>query len=274
LGRHIAGVPPMMMPGGGTPLLRAVGMNSGLAKALAGAPGALPILNLDNFGLAGASSTLGARQGAINGMYVGSAEPLRSIALNTLATIDLLNTINFATYAPAGGAVYPPGSLGYSLKTSAALIKAQTGVEAITIDFGGWDTHSAQGSVVGTMGSLMTTLSQGLGALYTDLFTGTNPSVCVVVMSEFGRRLAENGSLGCDHGHGNLMMVLGNAVAGGRVMSNWPGLAPNQLFQGLDVQVTIDYRDVLSEILRERLGNANMASVFPGYTPVDRGVLA
>jgi hypothetical protein len=91
-------------------------------------------------------------------------------------------------------------------------------------------------------------------------------------MSEFGRRLLENGSFGTDHGHGNVMFVLGNHVTGGRVLTQWPGLAPNQLFEGRDLQVTIDFRDILSEIIKYRLGNANLASVFPGFTPTLRGI--
>ena len=88
---------------------------------------------------------------------------------------------------------------------------------------------------------------------YQGFVAGNGPNVTVVVMSEFGRRLLENGNLGTDHGHGNVMMVLGQCVGGGRVMTQWPGLEPQNLFEGRDLQVTIDYRDILSEIVQDRL---------------------
>jgi len=102
--------------------------------------------------------------------------------------------------------------------------------------------------------------------------TPTPPSTTLLAMSEFGRRLNENNSLGSDHGHGNVMLVMGHCISGGRVLSTWPGLQPGQLFQGMDLQVTIDYRDILAEIIQNRLGNPNLNYVFPAFTPTIRGV--
>ncbi len=208
-------------------------------------------------------------------MYATVPDPLRATASTTLATVGLLDQIGFSTYQPGGGAQYNAAeSLGYALKTSAALIKAQIGVEAIAIDVHGWDTHSAQGPVSGTMAMLMNRLSAALAAFHQDMGSGSNPGYIVAVVSEFGRRVFENGSLGTDHGHGNAMMLMGPAVAGGRVLRNWRGLAQEDLYDYADLQVTIDYRDVLAEIIEHRLGNSNIASIFPGYQPVNRGVLA
>ena len=92
-------------------------------------------------------------------------------------------------------------------------------------------------------------------------------------MSEFGRKAQENGSQGTDHGHGNVMLVMGGSVAGGRVMTIWPGMAPAQLYQQQDLQVTIDYRDILAEIVTRRLGNSQLDVVFPGYTPTFHGAV-
>lgn len=270
LGRHLASIPPMVP----SPSLRAVGIATGLQQTLAGGPQTLPVPNLDTFGLAGSGSTSIARQSALTDMYGQIDDPLRASGLNSINTINLLNEINFSGYVPAGGAVYPTGNFGYALKTTAALIKAQRGVEAIAIDLGGWDTHANQGSVGGTMAGLMDQLARGLAAFHTDMMTGIAPTFSLVVMSEFGRRLRENGSLGTDHGHGNAMMVMGNCVNGGRVLRNWPGLAQGQLFEGIDLDVTIDYRDILSEIIQSRLGNANLDVIFPSFTPTTRGVLS
>ncbi len=271
LGRHLASVSPMV-PGS---VLRGVGLQAGLPLALVGGPSTVPVSNLDTFGLSGPGSTLAARRSALTDLYTATPDPLHASALTTLQTIDLLNTINFSGYVPANGAVYPSNTgVSYAMKTTAALIKAQVGVEAVAIDVGGWDTHDNQGPVVGSMANLMTTLSRTLGAFYQDVIAGSGPNVSVVVMSEFGRRLLQNGNLGTDHGHGNCMMVLGQCVGGGRVMTQWPGLEPQNLFEGRDLQVTIDYRDILSEIVQDRLGNNDLETVFPGYAPTMRGVFS
>lgn len=264
LGRHLATVTPMSP----TANLRGVGIMTGLARQLVGGPSTLPIPNLDTFDLQGSGTTKAARAAAISNMYEQYADPLRGTALNTFNTINLLNTINFSGYVPAGGATYPNNSFGTAMKSTAALIKAQVGVEAIAIDIGGWDTHANMGPINGGLATLMTTLAGAMGAFYTDLTTGVNPSFTVVAMSEFGRRVAENGSGGNDHGHGNAMFVMGPCINGGRVHATWPGLGPGNLYQNLDLQVTTDYRSVLAEIVQQRLGNNNLAAVFPGFTPV------
>jgi hypothetical protein len=122
------------------------------------------------------------------------------------------------------------------------------------------------------MNTLMQDLAAGLAAFHADIWAANGRNVTVVVMSEFGRRLGENGSFGSDHGHGNAMLLLGNNISGGRVLTQWPGLAPGQLFENRDLQVTIDFRDVLAEVIRHRLGNANLSYVFPDYVPTMRGV--
>ena len=269
LGRHLSTVGAMVP---GAPL-RGVGISAGLQKSLIGGPDTLPISNLDTFGITGTGSTLNARRAALTDLYNPTPDPLHSAALSTLATIDMLNTINFAGYTPANGAVYPGnGGLPYAMKTTAALIRAEVGVEAVAIDVGGWDTHDNQGTVAGSMANLMSTLSQTLAAFYQDVVAGNGPNVTVVVMSEFGRRLLENGNLGTDHGHGNVMMVLGQCVGGGRVMTQWPGLEPQNLFEGRDLQVTIDYRDILSEIVQDRLRrrrDERTLAIDGGHPPAD-----
>jgi uncharacterized protein (DUF1501 family) len=99
-----------------------------------------------------------------------------------------------------------------------------------------------------------------------------DPGITLVTMSEFGRRVAQNGGNGTDHGHGNCMFVLGGGVVKG-VHTDWPGLEAENMSGGEDLAVTIDYRDVLGEIVLKRLSNAALGSVFPGYTPTLRGVV-
>jgi uncharacterized protein (DUF1501 family) len=267
LGRHLLST----APADPQALLRAASISTALPRTLVGGPLTLPIPDLDLFGLSGPASTVAARTVPIQTMYGATSEPIRTVGLNTLGTINLLNTINFAGYAPAGGAVYPTGNFGKALKSTAALIKAQVGVEAIGIDLGGWDTHENQGTTLGTMHTLMTNLAGALAAFNADMTAGGGPTYVLVCMSEFGRRAAQTGS-GTDHGHGNVMIVMGNAIAGGRVLTQWPGLNNNQLYGGIDLQVTTDYRDIIAEIAVNRLGNEDLPTLFPGYTPTFRGV--
>lgn len=270
LGRHLA----TAAPHDPNALLRAVGISTGLQRSLMGGPKAIPVANLASFGLAGSAVTAEDRSAALHDMYEAVGDPQHAVATTTLATIDLLRQIDFAGYQPTGGANYLTNSFGNSMKATAALIKAGVGVEAVAIDLLGWDTHVNQGlGGGGTMFNLMSTLSNNLMAFYRDMTAGTSPGFIVVVMSEFGRRLEQNGSGGTDHGHGNCMLVMGQSVTGGRVYADWPGLAPDCLYQGLDLDVTIDYRDILAEIVQYGLGNYNLSEVFPGFDPTPRGVI-
>ena len=269
LGRHLASRPPMRADAA----LRGLGFAFGLPQTLVGAPDTLPIPDPANFGLSGNSSSRTQRLAWLGNAYQPEQDPLRTAALNTQRTINALSALNINGYVPAGGAVYPGGSFGAALRSTAALIRADMGVEAVQIDLGGWDTHSAQGPINGGMSVTMGQLAQALAALHADMNAANRMgNLTVVVVSEFGRVAYENNSQGTDHGHGNVMFVMGGAVRGGRVLRNWPGLAAGQLYQNQDLQVTIDYRDILSEVVLRRLGNTNLDLVFPGFTPTLRGV--
>jgi uncharacterized protein (DUF1501 family) len=185
-----------------------------------------------------------------------------------------LSAIGIGSYQPSAGAVYPTSSFGTALRSTAALIRADVGVEAVHIDVGGWDTHNAQGPATGGMANTMRSLADAIAAFHADMVGSSRIGrLTLVVMSEFGRRAQENGSQGTDHGHGNVMFVLGGSATGGRVLTQWPGLTAPQLYQGQDLQVTIDYRDILAEIVSRRLGNSQLDVVFPGYTPTFRGAV-
>ena len=272
LGRHLATVPPMRTDAP----LRALGFASGLQKTLIGAPKTLPISDPATFGLAGATATRTERSNWLKNEYGPSPEPLRSSALDALNTLELLRLINFTGYTPANGAVYPNTSFGRAMRSAAAMIKADVGIEAAQIDVGGWDTHSAQDplNAGGAMYNNMTTLSNALGAFHADVIQGTQATnVTVVVISEFGRNVRENSARGTDHGRGNCMFVMGRNIAGGRVYAfNWPGLARENLQDGQDLKVTLDHRDILAEIVKNRLGNQNVGIVFPDYVPTLRGI--
>lgn len=271
LGRHLATISPLRA----TTPLRALGLTTGLPLTLSGAPKTLPIPTPGNFTIGGSGTTAAARAQFMAANYGEAPQPVAANALDTTNTIALLASININGYAPKQGAVYPNSTFGNQLKAAAALIKADVGVEAIHTFNGGWDTHSAQGTAPGGyMHNKMTDLSNTLAAFYADVIQGTTANgVTVVIVSEFGRNAKENGNNGTDHGRGNVMYAMGKKIAGGRVLTNgWPGLAQENLESGQDLRVTLDHRDVLAEIVQNRLLNPNVAAIFPGYTPQFRKV--
>lgn len=270
LARHLATSTPIRADAS----LRGIGFADGLVDTLHGAPKTVPIPDPANYGITGTTATRDARQAWLQSEYTDSAEPVKTAALDAVATITLLRTLNIATYAPANGAVYPNTGLGRGLRSSAALIKADIGVEALHLDIGGWDTHTQQDPLAGSMAARMTELSGALSNFWKDVIaSGLSQNVTVVVLSEFGRNVKENGGRGTDHGRGSAMFAMGRNINGGKVHTfNWKPLAIENLADKQDVPVTIDYRDVLAEIIQNRLGNNNLSVIFPGYVPVLRGV--
>ncbi|MDQ6611850.1 MAG: DUF1501 domain-containing protein [Gemmatimonadota bacterium] len=271
LGRHLATMSPLKA----TASLRAVGITTGMPLTLSGAPKALPIPSPGNFTIGGSAATATARAQFMTANYANAPDPVHANALDTTNTIALLQSININGYTPRQGAVYPTSGFGNQLKAAAALIKADVGIEAAHMFYGGWDSHSNQGTGPGgAMHVRMTDLSTSLAAFYADVMQGTTANnVTLVIVSEFGRNARENGNGGTDHGRGNVMFAMGKKIAGGRVLTNgWPGLATENLESGQDLRVTLDHRDVLAEIVQNRLLNPNVSTVFPGFAPTVRGV--
>jgi uncharacterized protein (DUF1501 family) len=270
LGRHLATSTPMRT----TAPLRALGLSQGLQRTLVGGPKTLPIPNPASFGLGGDAATRQARKDWLQADYTDVADSIGAPALDTLNTITLLESVNFNGYAPANSAVYPNTGFGRGMRATAALIKADLGVEAIQLDIGGWDTHASQAPLTGSMFRTMQDLAGSLAAFWQDVINATvDYRVTVVVVSEFGRNVRENGSQGTDHGRGTCMFAMGRMINGGRVLTNnWQPLARENLEIGQDLRVTIDHRDLLSEIVSRRLGNPNLSVIFPDYVPTNRGI--
>jgi uncharacterized protein (DUF1501 family) len=255
IGRHLA----TLNTGNSSPL-RAVGMGTRPQRSLSGSVPVSALRSIADFHLGGDMRALQQMRVALNTVYADD-----ELGQDTLSIMDTLETLDPANYqSPFTN--YPDTEFGLALKQTAMLIKAEVGLEVSAIDVGGWDTHFAQGSTSGLMPNLMKDLAEGLAAFHADMFDHMN-SLTTVTMSEFGRRASENGSLGTDHGHGSMMMVLGGNVNGGRVHGEWPGMREGQLIGPGDLAVTTDYRDVLSEILVKRLNNPATAEIFPEYQP-------
>jgi uncharacterized protein (DUF1501 family) len=198
-------------------------------------------------------------------MYDQSVDSvLHGSGQETFDAVRMLKAADPSKYKPALGADYPRGRFGDSLRQLAQLIKADLGVQVAFADIGGWDHHVNEGSTQGQIANVLTDFSQSLAAFWTDLGDLVEDTV-VVTMSEFGRTARENGNRGTDHGHANVMFVMGGPVKGGKVYGRWPGLDPSQLNEGRDLALTTDFRQVLSELVSEHLGNQQLDQVFPGY---------
>ena len=255
IGRHLA----TLNTGNSSPL-RALGMGTRPQRSLSGSVPVSALRSIVDFHLGGDPRALQQMRAALSTVYEGDV-----LGQDTLSIMDTLETLDPNNYQ-SPFTTYPDSEFGLALKQTAMLIKAEVGLEVSAIDVGGWDTHFAQGSTSGLMPNLMQDLAEGLAAFHADMHDHMR-NLTIVTMSEFGRRASENGSLGTDHGHGSMMMVLGGNVQGGKVHGEWPGMREAQLIGPGDLAVTTDYRDVLSEILVKRLNNPATGAIFPEYEP-------
>jgi len=179
------------------------------------------------------------------------------------------------TPVPSGPPAYPNGGLGTGLRDIARLVKADLGLRVASVGRGGWDYHTNIGPVDGgggTMAGDIAEVAQALAAFAADLGPHWR-RVTVVTLTEFGRRVAQNGNNGLDHGHGCVVLLLGGGIRGGRVHGTWPTLAANRLDDG-DLAATTDYRTILAEILTGQMGVPSAVDVFPGLSPRRLGVVA
>src|SRR5205823_12392066 len=189
---------------------------------------------------------------------------LNGTGRETFDAIRLLKIADPAQYEPEHGADYPRSPFGQSLRQIAQLTKSNVGLEVAFADVGGWDTHVNQGAAQGQLAARLDDFSRSIAALVADLGDRMADTI-VLTMSEFGRAVSENGNRGTDHGHGNAMIAIGGAVRGGRVYGRWPGLAVERRYEGRDLAVTTDFRDVFGEIVVRHLGMSETAAIFPGY---------
>ena len=242
--------------------------------SLYGASPVLAMADIDDMSLPGRDSPTGyARR--VASLTEAWAEDSTSLGRGARAALDMSDV--FADVAgqpsePLNGAVYPGGDLGKSLGDAARLVRADIGAEVITVDAGAWDMHVGVGGVdAGLLTTAVEELALALTAFFIDLGS-LGSRVTVVTISEFGRRVAENANNGLDHGWGNVMLLLGAGVRGGRYHGTWPGLGDGKLVDG-DLAVTNDYRSVLAEVVSSRFG-ADVSKVFPGFRPTPIGAMA
>ena len=245
---------------------RAISMTQALPRSMQGRAAAVAMRNLSDFQIRAGAYTSSV-QGGFEGLYEqGVNDVLHGTGKETFEAVNFLKRVNPAQYKPENGAQYPNGEFGRALMQIAQLIKAGVGLEVAFTDVGGWDTHRGQGGARGQLANLLGQFAQGLNALVTDLGPARMQDVVVLTMSEFGRTVRQNGTQGTDHGHANAMFVIGGAVRGGKVYGRWPGLKDEQLYEGRDLALTTDFRDVFGEVASKHLGSVDLKKVFPGYT--------
>ncbi len=240
---------------------RAIAMGNQVPRTLEGKIPAVALGNVQDFSVGG--RTPSPMSEGFASMYDASVNSvLHGTGGETFEAVKMLRATDPAHYTPAAGANYPRSAFGQSMKQIAQLMKANLGVEAAFADIGGWDTHQNQGAVNGQLAQRLGDFSQGIAAFWTDMGSHAQ-DVVLVTMSEFGRTAHQNGTGGTDHGHANVMFVLGGPVRGGQVYGRWPGLKPEQLNEGRDLAVTTDFRQVLGESAYKTLGSRNLELVFP-----------
>lgn len=261
--------------------LRAVGFGSGLSHALKGNAIVSSFSNITNFTLDLAPAD---EQALLQDLAAAYGQPAdltrltRALVMETgrvmVNDVSALAPIVNQSYSPANGATYPGSTFGRQMMQTAQLIKAGVGLEVCTLSIGGWDNHSDEGSSTGRMANRLADFGNALAAFYRDMGTGMN-DVVVLTMSEFGRTSVENGSFGTDHAHATTWLAMGGAVSGGQVYPHQGGdasaLYPGTLrglqdVRGRYLDHSLDFRDVMGEILTQHLGATNLSAILPGHT--------
>jgi uncharacterized protein (DUF1501 family) len=249
----------------------ALSIGSRPAGALAGGVPSLATTNVAGVGIEVPAARRSATELALAQMYAGLSGAVPTAGRDTLSAVRLFARFQGAPYKPRAGVTYPADWLGNSLAQVASVARAGVGLEVACVTAPGWDTHIGMGGATGGyMSDLVGRFGQAVAAFAKDLGP-LLATTTIVTMSEFGRRVAQNASNGVDHGHGSAMLVLGGGIRGGRVYGRWPGLAAKQLEDG-DLRVTTDYRDVLGELVRRRLGGKALNEVFPDHRPRELGL--
>jgi uncharacterized protein (DUF1501 family) len=242
---------------------RAVALTPTLPRTLSGPAPAVALTSVRGFRLRPAASRGGSR--GFEDMYAGAVrDALHGAGAETFEAVEFLRRHAPDRYTPAATAAYPRGRLSDNLKQVAQLLKADAGVELAFVETSGWDHHAAEGGVQGLLAARLRELGGSLAAFHRDLGERMR-DVVVVTLTEFGRTVRENGNRGTDHGHASVSLVLGGPVRGGRVLGRWPGLAGDALYEGRDLAVTTDFRDLLAELVANHLGARELAPVFPGH---------
>jgi uncharacterized protein (DUF1501 family) len=210
---------------------------------------------------------------AFSQLYQGNDQLSRAFREGYQARQQLLSELSQDMAAADNGAPHPDQRFADSCSNLGHLMARDPGIRLAFVALGGWDTHVNEGSAQGQLANHLQPLSEGLVSLARAMGPAYQHTV-IVVMSEFGRTVRENGNGGTDHGHGNVMWIAGGPVRGGMVYGKWPGISEADLYQGRDLAVTTDFRDVLSSVIKRHMGISagGLQSVLPGFSSTSRGL--
>ena len=248
---------------------RAVSLTPQTPRILEGPSPTVAMNSLDEFSV----RATGSSAERLEALYrTGSADLVHATGAETFDAVKMLRAANPQKYLPQSGADYPRSQFGQRLLQIAQLIKANVGLEIAFADVGGWDTHVNQGSSTGQLAQRLDDFSRSIAALVTDLGDRMD-DVIILTMSEFGRMARENGNRGTDHGHAGALFVIGGNVRGGKVHGKWPGLEPEQLYEGRDLALTTDFRSVFAEVVSRHMGAKALDRIFPGFVGSARDFL-
>jgi uncharacterized protein (DUF1501 family) len=241
---------------------RAVAMTQQTPRILDGPSPVVAMNSLEEFSVRSGNAGAEARLEAL--YRTGSADVVHAAGGEMFDAVKILRSANPQQYRAANGADYPRTPFGQRLRQIAQLIKADVGLEVAFADVGGWDTHVNQGGATGQLAARLNEFSRAVAALVTDL-GDRMADVTIMTMSEFGRTVRQNGNGGTDHGHAGALFVIGGDVKGGKVHGRWPGLEPEQLYEGRDLALTTDFRSVFAEVTAKHLGAQKLEALFPGF---------
>jgi len=250
-------------PGAAASPLRGIALTKQMPRALQGSAPALAIGSTEDFTVADMSARTSFEE-----LYAAAQQDksLRGTAGDAFDAMRTLAKRTAGAYRPANDAAYPRSPFGQAMQEIARLAKSDVGLEIAFAESTNWDHHVNEGAATGLIANRLDDFSRGIAALAADLGDRMADTI-ILTMSEFGRAVSENGSRGTDHGHGNAMLVIGGGVKGGKVYGKWPGLAINDRFEGRDLAVTTDFRDVFGEVISKHL-NADrglIRTVLPGF---------
>jgi uncharacterized protein (DUF1501 family) len=260
LNRLLAGLP------GPHPPTQAVSLGPITPRILAGG---IPVANIDGGKSAGKPIPLDrpAVNQAFGSLYDGDDDMSRAYRQGQQTRKQLLTDMDREMQEADNGAPLPNG-FPTQAKRLAGLIARDPAIRVAFVGLGGWDTHINQGNVKGQLAGRLQSLAEGLAILKTDLGPVYRDTI-IVVISEFGRTVHENGNGGTDHGHGNVMWAMGGGVNGGKVYGEWPGLSTERLYQGRDLAVTTDFRTAIGTIVERHMGlsDQTLRTIFPEMPP-------
>jgi uncharacterized protein (DUF1501 family) len=246
---------------------RAVAMTQQTPRMLEGPAPTVAMNSLDEFSVRAA----GPAADRLEALYrTGTADVVHAAGGEMFEAVKILKAANPQKYLPQNGANYPNSQFGTRLRQIAQLIKSDVGLEVAFADVGGWDTHVNQGGSTGQLAGRLDDFARAIAAMTTDL-GDRMADVTIMTMSEFGRTARQNGNGGTDHGHASALFVIGGDVKGKKVYGRWPGLEPEQLYEGRDLALTTDFRAVFSEVASKHLGAARLDTLFPGFDAAKAG---